>query len=185
MKIVAVPLSISDLEKVIVESFFNDVYFCRSLLKFIVYGFSSFAWESSVKLAPEGHFLNNFSDRFLLLFCAFFVIVIIVARFAELVDLLLNQHIDFGLDSLPEPEFTVQFCGIGTTGFKGLEGYSLGKGFEKLIIGNVSSDKEAKDIQLLSVMIVADRGIINIVKVFPFQFEDNLIEHNFVQVIHL
>ncbi len=179
------PFSVSDLEKIIVESFFDDIYFCRCLLKFIVYGFASFAWESSVKLAPKGHFLNNFSNRFLLLFCAFFMIVIIIARLAELIDLLLNQHIDFSLDSLPEPEFTVEFCRIGTTGFKGLEGYSLGKGFEKLIIGNVSSDKEAKDIKLICMMIVADRSIINIVKVFPFQFEDNFIEHNFVEFIHL
>jgi hypothetical protein len=113
------------------------------------------------------------------------VVVVFVVWLAELVDLFLNQHVNFGLDSLSEPEFAIKFCRIGATRFKSLKRYSLGKGFEKLIIGDVSSDKEAKDIQLLCMVVIAHRGIINIVEVFLFQFKDNLIEHNFVQLIHL
>ncbi len=45
-------LSVSDLEKVVIESFFDDVDFCCGLFKFVMNIFASFAWESSVKFAP-------------------------------------------------------------------------------------------------------------------------------------
>ena len=45
---------------------------------------------------------------------------------------------------------------------------------------NIFGDEKAKNEKFFCIMIVTDWGIQNIIEIFPLEFENNLIEHDFV-----
>lgn len=168
-------LSVSDLQKVIIQSFFNDTDLPGGIVEFVMNDFPSFAWKSRVQFTPQSHLFNYFSDGLLLLLGTLLIVLDFNVALSELLLLLLDKYLD--LCSYPFSQFKFAIK-LPITILKGVEGNSFGVSrilSLKFAIGDVFENEESENEVLIFEMKVTYWGIVNVIKVFPFQFENDLI----------
>jgi hypothetical protein len=185
VEIIPMTLSISDLQKVIIQSFLNDPDLPGGIVQFVMYDFRSFTWKSCVQFAPQSHLLDYFSDCFFLLLGTLFIVLDLNVALSELLLLLLDKYFNLGSYSFSQFQFAIK---LPITILKGVERNSLGVSRVlslEFAIGDVFGNEESKNEVLVFEMKVTYGGIVNVIKVFSFQFENDLVQHDLIVLVDL